>query len=75
MVAHSVPWSLHLYIVTNNVGSQCADYENITCIQRCHNVEFAGALPVVTGQTAQQDGSCRQCSMVGVHNVEYWQVF
>ena len=29
----------------HNVGSQRADYENITGIQRCHNVElFAGEL-------------------------------
>ena len=31
------------FLRCSNVGSQHADYENITCIQRCHNVElFAG---------------------------------
>ena len=39
--AHNVPLSLHFY-----VGSQPADLENVTCIQRCYNVELFAGIPL-----------------------------
>ena len=41
-IVHNVPRNIHLYI-----GSQRADYENVTCMQRCHNIELYDQIQAV----------------------------